>query len=610
MVDVLGISALYHDAAAALVRDGEVVAAVQQERFSRRKHDAAFPHDAIAWCLEAGGSRGIDAVAYYDKPLNTFERVLRSFASAGPRGFTMFPRALGEWSHRKLWIGLQIERSLRILGQELRRPVLYAEHHVSHAAAAFYPSPFAEAAIITLDGVGEWATSSIGLGQGRTVELLRELHFPDSLGLLYAAFTAHCGFKVNSGEYKLMGLAPFGEPVYAERILSHLVDLADDGSFRLDLRYFDFLGGRRMTNRHFDALFDGPAREPEAALTQRECDLARSVQVVTEEAVLRIARTARDLTGQRHAVLAGGVALNCTANGRLSREGIFDEIWVQPAAGDAGSSLGAALWAYHQVLAHPRRPAAPDGMHGTYLGPRYAAEEIASELDRQGRPHERIADDEERARRVAALVADGAVVGVFQGGMEFGPRALGNRSILADARDPNMQRRLNRRVKKREGFRPFAPAVLEERADDWFELRSPSPYMSLVAPVRGGTSEPVDRDGGDRRSALDLAARVGRSRSRIPAATHVDGSARVQTVSRERAPHFHRLLAAFEELTGCPVVLNTSFNVRGEPIVCTPDDAYRCFMTTDLDWLVLEDCLLDRAQQPAWTGSVPTMELD
>jgi carbamoyltransferase len=607
-VAILGISALYHDAAAALVVDGEVVAAAQQERFSRKKHDPAFPLDAIAYCLAEGGIApdGLRAVAYYDKPLTTFVRVLKSFVAAGPRSIRTFPRAMTEWSNRKLWTSFEIEKGIRTLGYEMPADLYYAEHHVSHAAAAFYPSPFERAAIVTMDGVGEWATSSIGRGQGRTVELLREQRFPDSLGLLYSAFTYHCGFRVNSGEYKLMGLAPYGEPVYVDRILEELVDLGDDGSMRMDLRYFDYLAGRRMTNQRFDALFDGPPREPESPITQRESDLARSIQEVVERAVIGTARTARSLTGEPNLVLAGGVALNCVANGRLRREGIFDDIWVQPAAGDAGSALGCALWAHHQVLEQPRTPVSPDAMSGTYLGPAFSGDDIARDLEAAERPFVRIADPVERAEHIAGLLADGQVVAVFQGRMEFGPRALGHRSILADARDPEAQRTLNLRVKQREGFRPFAPAVLAEHAGEWFDLDGASPYMTFVAPVaesRWVEPAPV----ADGSVITDVVAQV---RSEIPAVTHIDHSARLQTVDAERAPAFHRILAAFHQLTGCPVLVNTSFNVRGEPIVGTPDDAYRCFATTDIDVLVLEDCILRRSEQPAWTGPEVELELD
>jgi carbamoyltransferase len=609
-VDVLGISGFYHDAAAALVRDGVVVAAAQEERFTRLKHDPAFPIHAIEYCLREAGTPpdGLGAVAYYDKPLSTFVRILRSYAAAGPRGLRTIPEALPTWLRRKLWIPHAIEKGLRDLGWTPPEATYFSEHHVSHAAAAFYPSPFDSAAVLTFDGVGEWATSSIGVGRGRHLELLSELRFPDSLGLLYSAFTYQAGFRVNSGEYKLMGLAPFGRPVYRDRILDDLVDLADDGSFTVDLGYFDYLAGRKMTGKWFDQLFDGPPREPEGPITQRECDLARSVQEVVEEIVLRMARHAHRTTGEERAVLAGGVALNCVANGRLLREGPFSELWVQPAAGDAGSAIGCALWTWHEVLGNPRHAdGTSDGMSGCYLGPSFDADGIAAALEAEGRPHTRLRDPDERARRIAELLDGGEVVGVFQGRMEFGPRALGHRSILADPRSPTMQRVLNDKIKHRESFRPFAPAVLADHAAEWFDLDHPSPYMLLVAQVAashrvsgGDASDPGD----------DVFARLAVVRSDVPAVTHVDGSARVQTVDADRAPAFHRILAAFHERTGCPVLINTSFNVRGEPIVCTPEEAYRCFMTTDMDWLVLEDCLLSRHDQPPWTGPEAALELD
>ncbi len=605
-MDVLGISGLYHDAAAALIRDGEIVAAAQEERFTRVKGDASFPENAIAWCLREAdvATDGIAAVAYYDKPLTTFVRVLKSYVAAGPRGLASIHRAMPEWLRRKLWISYSIEKSLRSLGYDAPSRPYFAEHHVSHAAAAFYPSPFERAAILTFDGVGEWATSSIGVGHGRRIELLAEMRFPDSLGLLYSAFTSHAGFRVNSGEYKLMGLAPFGEPVYRDRILDELIDLAPDGSFRMNLRYFDYLAGRRMTNRRFDALFDGPARDPDGPITQRDRDLAASAQDVVTEVVLRMARHAADLTGESRAVLAGGVALNAVANGRLAQEGIFEDIWIQPAAGDAGSAIGCALWAWHEVLGNDRRAdGSHDGMSGAYLGPWYPADDIERELSAAQRPYERFADRRDRDRRIAALIDDGNVVGVFQGRMEFGPRALGHRSIVADPRSPTMQRVLNERIKRRESFRPFAPAVLAEHAGEWFELAGDSPYMLIVSAVSGHERADADATG----SVYDALAGV---RSTLPAVTHVDGSARIQTVDHERAPDFWGILQAFYERTSCPVLVNTSFNVRGEPIACTPEDAYRCFMTTDMDWLVLEDLLLDRRRQPPYTGEAAPLRPD
>ena len=605
---VLGIRALYHDSAAAVLRDGQVVAAAQEERFTRKKNDPSFPANAIRWCLEEAGvgPHDLGAVAYYDKPLSTFSRVLRSYVAAGPGGLRTIHAALSEWLNRKLWTSYEIERGLRDLGFELPAPLLFAEHHLSHAAAAFLPSPFERAAVLTIDGVGEWATSTIAKGDGRRVELLEEVRFPHSLGLLYSAFTYHAGFKVNSGEYKLMGLAPYGRPTYEDRIREHLIDISPEGSFRLDMRYFDFLGGRRMTNRRFEELFDGPARDPEAPIGRRECDLAKSIQVVLEDVVLRMVQHAHELTGETDLVMAGGVALNCVANGRIAREGPFERIWIQPAAGDAGSALGAALWAWHDVLGEARTAPSPDGMHGALLGPSFDAEEVSDRLRELGRPHLRVEDRDARAREIARLLAEGNVVGMFQGRMEFGPRALGSRSILADPRQPDMQRVLNEKIKQRESFRPFAPAVLAEHAHEWFELDHESPYMLFTAQVSASRRSEQATVAAD----ATIYEQLGAIRSEIPAVTHVDGSARVQTVDAERNPEFHRVLRAFHELTGCPVLVNTSFNVRGEPIVHTPDDAYRCFMDTEMDWLVVEDCLLDRTEQPAWDTAAAVFERD
>jgi len=610
-VNILGISAYYHDAAAALVRDGEVVAAAQQERFSRVRHDADFPLDAVAYCLDAGGvgRDDIDVTVYYEKPISSFMRVLKTFTAIGPKGLRTFPSAMDEMLRHKLWIGYDIEKSLRSLGYARPGEMLYAEHHVSHAAAAFYPSPFDAACILTFDGVGEWATSSIGVGRGNDVELLREMHFPDSIGLLYSSFTVAAGFKVNSGEYKLMGLAPFGEPTYRDRILDELIDLREDGSFTTNLKYFDYLAGRRMTNSRFDRLMGAPPRRPDEPITQHHCDLARSIQDVTEEIVLRMARHAHELTGERDVVLGGGVALNCVANGRLLREGPFERLWVQPAPGDAGSALGAALWAWHSVKSGARATApSPDGMHGARLGPALSSDDIAAEAGDAGRPFERLADDV-RAQRVAGLLADGAIVGWFDGRMEFGPRALGGRSILADPRGDDTRRTVNQRIKQRESFRPFAPAVLADRAAEWFDLDHESPYMSLVVPVLDADVSGVP-DAAATDEVVDLSDRLDHVRSPLPAITHVDGSARVQTVDDERSPEFSRLLREFDRATGCPVLLNTSFNVRGEPIVASAEDAYRCFMTTDLDYLVVGDCLFAKADQPPWDGPVPEFAPD
>jgi carbamoyltransferase len=604
---VLGLSAYYHDSAAALLADGVVVAAAQEERFTRVRGDARFPADATTYCLREAGITVDDlaCVAFYDKPLLKFERILETYLAVAPRGFRSFRKAGPLWAKEKLFTDRDLRRALGALrGRDdaYAGDVLYAEHHESHAASAFYPSPFEEAAVLTIDGVGEWATASIGVGRGASLDLLKEQRWPDSLGLLYSAFTSYTGFRVNSGEYKVMGLAPYGEPTYVDAILDHLLALRDDGSFTLDQRYFAYLAGLTMTSPAFHELFGGPPRAPESPLTQRHLDLARSVQRVCEEIVLRMARTAHRVTGCRDLCLAGGVALNSVANGRVLREGPFARLWIQPAAGDAGGALGAAQLAWHRALDMPRTVARGgdgqprDAMHGAYLGPAYDTPEIARALADVGAVHTRV-DEAELPARVAALLAQGAIVGWFSGRMEFGPRALGARSILGDPRDPRMQSRMNRKTKFRESFRPFAPSVLAERAGEWFDVAVPSPYMLLVVPVRE-----------ERRLATDVSPegapqgleRLGVARSVIPAVTHVDHSARVQTVHEDTNPAFHALLRAFEALTGCPVLVNTSFNVRGEPIVCTPADAYRCFMRTDIDHLVLGPFLLDKAAQPAW----------
>jgi len=588
---VLGISCWYHDAAACLVDDGVIVAAAQEERFTRVKHDSAFPEHAIRYCLAEAGTKELDAVAFYDKPILKLHRILETSLSVAPRGLRQFLRAIPVWLEDKLWIEAKIRDALEALGVEGEPPLHYPEHHHSHAASAFYASPFERAAVLTVDGVGEWATASIGVGEGASLKLERELRFPHSLGLLYSAFTYFTGFRVNSGEYKLMGLAPYGEPRFADVIFEHLMDLKADGSFRLDLSYFAFLDDVVMTNVRFADLFEGPPRSPEAPITKREMDLARSVQAVTEEVVLRMARHARSLTDATALCMAGGVALNCVANGKLLREGIFEELFVQPAAGDAGGALGAALATYHEALEQPRPPCATDRMQGAYLGPEFSVDQIARWLDERGYPYERLDDDAEWAAAVAGHLASEEVVGVFQGRMEFGPRALGNRSILGDPRSPRMQSVMNLKIKQRESFRPFAPSVLEERVADYFVLDRPSPYMLLVAPVhpdRLTETEPAE----------DLIERVNQVRSDVPAITHVDGSARVQTVSAATNPRYHRLLTAFEERTGYGILINTSFNVRGEPIVCTPEDAYRCFMATEMDVLSLGPCLLRTEAQP------------
>jgi carbamoyltransferase len=593
MTSILGISAYYHDAAAALVVDGDVVAAAQEERFTRRKHDSNFPSRAVDYCLSEAGLRtqDLDHVVFYEKPLLKFERLLETYISFAPRGYRSFVRAMPLWFTEKLHLPREIRRQLR---GGYRRRLSFVEHHESHAASAFFPSPFDEAAILTFDGVGEWATATMGTGRGNRMELHAELRFPHSLGLLYSAFTYFTGFKVNSGEYKLMGLAPYGEPIYVDQILDKLVDLRDDGSFRLDLRYFDYCTGRRMTSARFEKLFDGPPRAPESPITQREMDLAASIQQVTDEIVVRAARHLHATTGMTNLCMAGGVALNCVANSRILRDTPFERIWVQPAAGDAGGSLGAALFVWHQLLDKQRAPAGRDRQRGSFLGPRYSRDDIVAALGRHGATYRLVDDEGELCDLVAGLLADGNVVGWFHGRMEFGPRALGARSILGDPRSPQMQSVMNQKIKFRESFRPFAPAVLLDHVDDWFERAAgeESPYMLLVAPVAAGQRTPAAVD-----TARDGLDKLGVLRSTIPAVTHVDLSARLQTVDADRHGRFHRLLERFNQRTGCPVLVNTSFNVRGEPIVCTPDDAFRCFMATRMDVLVLEDAVLLKAEQ-------------
>jgi carbamoyltransferase len=590
---VLGISAFYHDAAAALVLDGRVVAAAQEERFTRVKYDPRFPINAILYCLEEADLhlKDLDAIAYYDKPLWTFDRLLASYLAVAPRNLRSWIDAIPRWLSEKLFIPRVIRERLGYEGRIVTVP-----HHLSHAASAFFPSPFERAAVLTVDGVGEWASGTLGVGEGSRLRLMQELRFPDSLGLLYAAFTYFCGFKVNSGEYKLMGLAPYGEPRYVEVILKELVDLKPDGSLRLNQRYFGYISGLTMTTRAFAALFGGPPREPESPITKREMDLAASIQQVTDLALLRMAEHLRQLTGERRLCLAGGVALNCVSNGRLLREGPFDEIWVQPAAGDGGGSMGCALAAYHGWLGQPRRvEAGADAQAGSYLGPSFSDEEIEGFLETHGYPHRRLPEPD-RAPTVARWLAEGSIVGYFSGRMEFGPRALGSRSILGDPRREELQRDMNLKIKFRESFRPFAPAVLAECAADYFEFEGDSPYMMFVAPVRQDRRLPrgaIPDDG-------NLLPVVSRRRSDIPAVTHFDYSARLQTVSAGSHPEFYGVLKAFHGLTGCPVLVNTSFNVRGEPIVCTPEDAYRCFMRTQLDALYLEGFWLLKEEQPAW----------
>ncbi len=605
---ILGISCYYHDSAACLVEDGRIVAAAQEERFTRVKHDPGFPSHAIRYCLaeaaaadrRAGEERPLDRVVFYDKPLLKFHRILETSLEVAPRGLAPFLQAVPVWLREKLWIPPRIAESLEACGVAVPEPVLFTEHHEAHAASAFYPSPFAEAAVLTLDGVGEWATTTIGVGEGSELRLLEQIDFPHSLGLLYSAFTYFCGFRVNSGEYKLMGLAPYGEPRYAGLIREHLIDLRPDGSFRLNMEYFGYLDRLVMTNDRFAELFGGPPRAPESEIGRREMDLARSIQDVTEEAVLALAAHAREATGKRQLAMAGGVALNCVANGKLLASGLFDDLWIQPAAGDAGGALGAALAVYYRgARAGEERPAravpAADAMQGAFLGPEFSAQQIRDYLDAEGIPY-REPPAEEWAATIAGRIAEGAVVGLFQGRMEFGPRALGGRSILGDARSPAMQSRMNLAIKFRESFRPFAPAVLAERVGDYFELDRASPYMLLVARVRAARRLPAPEGEG----AEGLRERLHRVRSDVPAVTHVDYSARVQTVHRETNEPFWRILAELERRTGCAVVVNTSFNVRGEPIVGTPTDAYRCFMRTEMDHLVLGPFLLAKTDQPAW----------
>lgn len=593
MTAILGISAFFHDSAAALVVDGKIVAAAQEERFTRKKHDESFPLQAIEYCLREAGltPEQLDHVAFYEKPFLKFERLLETHLALSPSGFRAFLEAMPRWLHHKLHLPREIRKGL---GGRYGRRIVFPEHHESHAASAFYPSPFEESAILTLDGVGEWATASLGHGKGNKIALTHELRFPHSLGLLYSAFTYYCGFRVNSGEYKLMGLAPFGRPVFADLIRQKLLDLRDDGSFRLDLSYFDYCAGLRMTSEKFHRLFGGPPRPAGFVPTEREADLAASIQQVTEEIMLRMARHLHATTRSKNLCLAGGVALNCVGNGRVLREAPFENIWIQPAAGDAGGALGAALFVWHQLLGRARTPTLPDAQAGSSLGPGLAAEEVERTLRAKGAVYRKLAGDAEVCAEAAALIAAGRIVGWVQGRMEFGPRALGARSILGDARDPGMQQRMNLKTKFREGFRPFAPIVLRERAAEFFELRpeEESPYMLIVAPVREGKRvAPAAK-----LSGLD---RVKEARSVIPAVTHIDHSARIQTVDQGRNPRLHRLLQSFADRTGCPVLINTSFNIRGEPIVCSAGDALRCFLATDMDALVIDDFLLLREEQPA-----------
>ena len=592
-MNILGISAYYHDSAAALVRDGEIVAAVQEERFSRRKHDARFPAGAIAYCLEKAriGITDVDLVAFYERPHRKFDRIIKTHTDYAPSGFAAFSEAMSSWIGGKLNIKDHIKSELGYDGD-----IHFVDHHASHAMSAFYPSPFRDSAVLTVDGVGEWSTTSVAAGRGNTLEMLSEIRFPHSLGLLYSAFTAFTGFKVNSGEYKMMGLAPYGRPVYSQAILDNLIDLRADGSFALNLDYFSFPHSSEMTNAKFAALFGGPARSAESLLTQREMDLARSIQDVVEEAIVRMGRHIRTSVGLPNLCMAGGVALNCVANGRLLQEGIFDGLWIQPAAGDAGGALGAALGMWYQKLGNPRAPSPSklDAMSGAYLGPGYSDDEVEAYLKANDITYERL-DEAALVQRSAQLLAEENVVGWFQGRAEFGPRALGNRSILGDPRSKSMQSTMNLKIKFRESFRPFAPSILDSEVANWFEMTGDSPYMLLVAPIKKSRQLPMTKE----QEALFGIDKLNVIRSEVPAITHVDYSARIQTIHEQTNPVYHALVTTFFEMTGCPLVVNTSFNVRGEPPVCSPEDAYRCFMRTDMDYLVLGNIILAKTDQTA-----------
>ena len=598
MTAILGVSAFYHDSAAALVVDGRIVAAAQEERFTRKKHDPAFPLNAAQFCLQQAGLQpgDLDYIAFYEKPLIKFERLLETYLAFAPSGFGSFLMAIPVWLKEKLWQSRSLKNA--IPGAERAR-LIFTEHHESHAASAFFPSPFEEAAILTLDGVGEWCTTTWGVGRGNRLELQQQITFPHSLGLLYSAFTYHCGFKVNSGEYKLMGLAPYGRPVYADLIREHLIDIRPDGSFWMDMQYFNYCQGLTMTSKAFSRLFDMPPRKPESQLEQKHMDMAASIQLVTEEIVLKIAAHVHQQTGMKNLVLAGGVALNCVANGRLLREGPFADIWVQPASGDAGGAVGAATFVWHQLLQQERRPAGGDFQFGSLLGPQYDNAGIEQFLGSAGVKYQRFANETELVERVGSLLTEEKVVGWFQGRMEYGPRALGSRSIIGDPRSPKMQSVMNLKIKYRESFRPFAPIVLREAASDWFQIapQHESPYMLIVADVLAERQVPLTAE--QQRvmaESSDLCERVNVPRSAVPAVTHVDYSARLQTVDNIRNPRLHRLLSDFLRRTGCPILVNTSFNVRGEPIVCTPEDAFRCFMSTEMDVLVLEDCVVLKSE--------------
>jgi carbamoyltransferase len=597
-MNILGISAFYHDSAAALVRDGDIVAAAQEERFTRLKHDWRFPHLAIGYCLKEGklGAKDLDFVVFYDKPFLKFERIVETYLATAPAGIISFIHAMPLWIKQKLWMKSVIQDAL----QEYAGKVLFIEHHQAHAASAFYPSPFHEAAIVTTDGVGEWATTSVGHGRNNRIRIIQEIHFPHSLGMLYSAFTYYTGFKVNSGEYKVMGLAPYGQPKYVQTILDNLIDLREDGSFRLNMKYFNYCAGLTMTHPRFHKLFGGPPRKPETRLTQRDMDLARSVQDVIETAMLNLAKHAKKITGSRALCLAGGVALNCVANGKLLRENLFKKLWIQPAAGDAGGALGAALAVWYEYAGKPRKAdGIRDSQKGSFLGPEYGDAEIREFLNSHRIPC-KVLNDGTLSEEVARLLAEEKVVGWFEGRMEFGPRALGSRSILGDARSPRMQKMMNLKIKYRESFRPFAPAVLDSEASRYFEIDRPSPYMLLVADVKKELRHPMDEE---QRNLFGI-DRLNVLRSSIPAVTHVDYSARIQTAHPDTNPKFYKLLQAFHKRTGCPVLVNTSFNVRGEPLVCRPVEAYKCFMRTEMDYLVMGNCLLDKRDQPKFVDDI------
>jgi len=589
-MNIMGISAFYHDSAACMVQDGKIISASQEERFTRKKHDFSFPKNAINFCLQNSRlqGKGLDVVAFYDKPFIKFERILETYLAYAPVGIQSFIKAIPLWVKQKLWIKELIRKELDFKGK-----IIFPEHHESHAASAFFPSPFQEAAFLTIDGVGEWTTASYGVGKDNELHIIAEIHFPHSLGLLYSAFTYYTGFKVNSGEYKVMGLAPYGEPRFKDLILSELMDSKEDGSFKLNMKYFNYCAGLTMTNRRFEKLFGGPPRKPESRLTQRDMNLARSVQEVTEEVMLRMARHIYKETGQKNLCLAGGVALNCVGNGRILRESPFENIWIQPAAGDAGGALGAALLVWYQYLDNPRiTDGKKDFQQGSYLGPEFENGYIADYLIRNNIPYTELSD-EEIPEKIADLIADQKVIGWFQGRMEFGPRALGNRSIIGDARSPKMQELMNLKTKFRESFRPFAPSVIKERATDYFEIDRESPYMLLVAPVKKGICRKMS-DQEQKRFGLDKLHVV---RSNIPAVTHVDYSARIQTVNKDDNPLYYSMIEKFEEKYGCPVIINTSFNVRGEPIVCTPGEAYLCFIRTNMDCLIIGNFLIEKTEQ-------------